>query len=52
LNTGNFGYLFSPEKEGAERANFDFLIFFCKKKIKKSKLALSKGFFLIPFGAK
>jgi hypothetical protein len=44
-DTGNFGDLFSPEKEGAERDDFDFLIFFLQKKIKKSKSSLSKGFF-------
>jgi hypothetical protein len=36
---------YRAQKEGAERADFDFLIFFLQKKIKKSKSALSKGFF-------
>jgi hypothetical protein len=36
---------FRLKKRGAERDDFDFLIFFLKKKIKKSKSSLSKGFF-------
>jgi hypothetical protein len=44
--------VYRRQKEGAERDDFDFLIFFCKKKKSKNQNHLSQKVFQSPFGGK